>query len=88
MDTLAENLKVLSDPTRLRILALLSKERALVSSLIATKLHIRPSVASHHLRILSYNGFIIGQKNGRFCMYMLNREKLTGVSDELRALIL
>ena len=86
METLSTSLKILGDPTRLRILELLSKEKALVSSLIATKLHIRSSVTSHHLRILHDHGLIIGQKNGRYCMYVLNTPKLMGVLEELRNL--
>ncbi len=77
------DLLCLAHGTRLRIVRLLLKERALVSSMIAVRLGVRPSVAAHHLRILSQGGLIKGAKSGRYMTYCLDRERLNSVTYEL-----
>jgi DNA-binding transcriptional ArsR family regulator len=67
--------KVLSEPSRVRIIELL-KDRDLCVNALARKLEITPAAVSQHMRILRDADIVTSEKNGYFVHYGLNRETL------------
>ena len=84
---LARMIVCLGDRTRLDILLLLNVEKSLVSSMIAVKLGIRPSVASYHLRLLVEKGFVKSTKSGRYVLYHMNKENVRVFLTELHTVL-
>jgi ArsR family transcriptional regulator len=83
----ARLLKALADPTRLRIINLLSKHEGQVSvfEMVESFTLCQPTV-SHHLRILRDANLIYCRKSGLFAYYRLRREVLTYAQEIIRAL--
>lgn len=80
----AEMFKVLSDPTRLRLIKLLSVyEGALCVNALARKLGVTQSAVSQHLRILRQAGLVQGDRHGNRVHYALNRNGLERVKNRL-----
>ncbi len=86
VEKLAEVFKVLSDPTRLRLILLL-KERSscerqedecgggpLCVNALTRKLGVTQSAVSQHLRILRQNGLVRGERRGSFVHYSLDQD--------------
>lgn len=68
--TLAERVKALADPTRLRILDLLAAQSApLCVCEITDRFAQQQPTISHHLRILRQAGLIEGEKRGTWAYY-------------------
>ncbi len=76
--TLAESLKVLSDPNRLRILCLLQRGERCVCE-VERELGISQQLASHHLNVLREAGFLEARKEGTSSYYKLVAERLDGI---------
>lgn len=72
---LAETFKVLSDPTRVKILYALSKSELCVCDLSAL-LGMRESAVSHHLRLLRALKLVKYRKEGRMAYYSLDDEHI------------
>jgi len=72
---LAETFKVLSDPTRVRILYALSRAELCVCDLSAL-LGMRESAVSHHLRLLRALKLVKYRKEGRMAYYSLDDEHI------------
>src|SRR6476469_5162132 len=75
---LARSFAALADPARLRILSLLaSAERGEVCAcdLVEPVGRAQPTV-SHHLKVLSEAGLIVGDKRGRWIWYRVLPERL------------
>ena len=72
-EKLAELFKVLGDPTRVRILQSLSRNRLCVCD-IAEALSMTQSAISHQLRILRQARLVKAQREGRSVYYALNDE--------------
>lgn len=69
-DALAERLKALADPTRLRMLDLLARRDApLCVCEITERFPVHQPTISHHLRILRQAGLISGEKRGVWSYY-------------------
>ncbi len=69
-DALAERLKALADPTRLRMLDLLARRDApLCVCEITERFPLHQPTISHHLRILRQAGMISGEKRGVWSYY-------------------
>ena len=68
--TMAESFKALADPTRLRILALLSEGECGVGD-IADHLEVSQSAVSHQLRLLRSLDIVRYRKDGREVYYDL-----------------
>jgi len=68
-------LKVLGDPTRLRIMMMLSSERNYVQS-IASELKLAPSTIYHHLDTLSGLSLVETEKVGKKVYYKVHRDKV------------
>ena len=75
IDKQARIFKVLSIPTRLRMIVLL-KERSLCVNALAQILKISPAAVSQHLRILRDADIVIADKQGYFVHYQINEETL------------
>jgi len=75
--------KALADPTRLRILKLLSVREMCVCE-IMTALNLTQPTTSHHLRILEDVGFVGSRKDGKWVFYSLTMPKLVKEIDRLR----
>jgi ArsR family transcriptional regulator len=70
IQTMAESFKALADPTRLRILALLSEGERSVGDL-AGQLDVSQSAVSHQLRLLRGLDIVRYRKDGREVYYDL-----------------
>jgi DNA-binding transcriptional ArsR family regulator len=85
-DEIAEILKALSDPTRLRLAILLGERGAgrcardacgcgpLCVNALAKKLGITQPAVSQHLRVLKQAGLVRGERRGPFMHYSLERD--------------
>ncbi|HVB74205.1 MAG TPA: metalloregulator ArsR/SmtB family transcription factor [Ktedonobacteraceae bacterium] len=75
--TQARLLKALADPTRLRILSLLSRHEGEVCVFeIVESFTLEQPTISHHLRILRDAGFVDCRKKGLWAYYYVRREAL------------
>ncbi len=73
-------LKALADPNRLTILEMIGNDE-LCSCKLLENLDISQPTISHHLRILSESGLIVGRKEAQWIHYSINRENLAKVRD-------
>lgn len=71
LSELGRFLVALGDPTRQRIVMLLSRQRLNVSELAAHFPLSRPAM-SHHLKVLADSGLLIQERNGRERVYRLD----------------
>jgi len=83
IEVLADIFKALSDPTRLRLVKLLSeclpgkcKGEALCVNALASELGVSQSAVSQHLRVLKQVGLVRGVRQGYFVHYSLDRDRL------------
>lgn len=74
-EALAETFKVLSDPTRVKILFALSKAELCVCDLSAL-LGMNDSAVSHHLRLLRTLKLVKYRREGRMAYYSLDDEHI------------
>ncbi|MBI1805797.1 MAG: winged helix-turn-helix transcriptional regulator [Ignavibacteria bacterium] len=72
---LSETFKVLSDPTRLRIVFALTKEELCVCD-IAALLGMTDSAISHQLRLLKSLRLVKYRKNGKMAYYSLDDDHI------------
>lgn len=83
--TLARDFAVLADPTRLRLLSMLASAasgEACVCELVEPLDRSQPTV-SHHLKVLSDAGLIVGEKRGRWVWYRTVPERITQLRNVL-----
>ncbi len=76
---LARDFALLADPTRLRLLSLLTSAPAgevCVCELVEPLGRSQPTV-SHHLRLLADAGLVTGHKRGRWVWYRIVPERLS-----------
>lgn len=84
---LARGFAALSDPIRLRLLSILAAApsgEVCVCEFVGPLGKSQPTV-SHHLRILSEEGLVKGERRGRWVWYSLNRSRLAGLRAALDA---
>ena len=83
----ARLLKALSDPTRLRILSLLSRHEGEVCVFeIVESFTLEQPTISHHLRILRDAGLVDSRKKGLWSYYYVRREALSRAREGIEAL--
>lgn len=70
MQILAERLKALSDPTRLRIVRLLDHGELCICDLMES-LDLPQSRISRHMSFLKNSGWVVGRRNGKWVYYRL-----------------
>jgi DNA-binding transcriptional ArsR family regulator len=78
INELAEGLKTLSDPNRLKIICFLRGSEACVND-IERELGISQQLTSHHLRVLLNANFLTMRKDGTRSLYSVDRDRLTGI---------
>lgn len=78
---LAEIFKVLSEPTRVRILQALSEEELCVCD-IAAVVETTPSAISHQLRVLRTARLVKARKDGKMVYYSLDDEHVRNLFEE------
>jgi len=76
MQDIAEVCGMLSDATRLGIVALLTKSGKSVGTL-CDKLGLPQPTVSHHLGLLRHTGLVTAERDGKKRIYSLKREQLT-----------
>jgi len=77
---------VLADPTRLKLLGLLSQQRepkALCVNALAYQLGVTQSAVSQHLRILKSAGLVKGERRGYRVHYFINQKALAQVQKQV-----
>ena len=77
-----ETMKVLCEPTRCRILTLIS-ERAYCVSALAILLGISAPAVSQHLRILRDAGLVTSEMYGYHTHYRLDKERLSQIAESI-----
>ena len=84
----ARLLKALADPTRLRILSLLSRHEGevCVFEMVESFTLEQPTI-SHHLRILRDAGLVDCRKKGLWAYYYVRREALTRAQEVINGLV-
>ena len=75
---MSENFRVLSDPTRIRILLALENGELCVCDIAALINLPQPSV-SHHLKALRQLGIIKFRKSGKMTLYSLKDIRISGL---------
>ncbi|KPJ63355.1 MAG: hypothetical protein AMS15_00680 [Planctomycetes bacterium DG_23] len=75
MEEMVQVFKALSSEQRMRIVEAL-KEKPLCVNALATRLGMRQSAVSQHLRILRAAGLVKGEKQGYWVHYSLDGQKL------------
>lgn len=81
---LAEALKTLADPNRLRIMCYLSRGESCVCD-IESELGISQQLTSHHVNVLKDGGFLVLRKEGTRYNYSIDRDflmRVTGIFEE------
>jgi ArsR family transcriptional regulator len=85
IEELTEIFKALSDPTRLRLVRLLSaSEGALCVNALARQLEVSQSAVSQHLRVLRQARLVRGERRGYFVHYSLDLDRLEQYKASLR----
>ena len=83
----ARLLKALADPTRLRILSLLSRHEGEVCVFeIVESFTLEQPTISHHLRILRDAGLVDCRKKGLWAYYYVRREALSRAREVINSL--
>jgi ArsR family transcriptional regulator len=80
---LANSMKVLADPNRLRIMCFLSKGERCVCE-VEEELDISQQLSSHHLNVLREAGFLKVRRAGTWSYYSVDRKRLKGFDGLLR----
>ena len=85
IEELTEIFKALSDPTRLRLVKLLSASGgALCVNALARRLDVSQSAVSQHLRVLRQAGLVRGERRGYFVHYSLDSDRVEQYKARLR----
>ena len=85
--SLAYELQVLADPTRLRILSLAAAAApsAVTVTDLLERLALSQSTVSHHLRVLRDAGFLAMERSGTWSLYRLVPARLAEIAGRLAA---
>jgi ArsR family transcriptional regulator len=81
-DQLAAQLKVLADPTRLRLVSMLlaSDNREACTCDVTEPLGVSQPTVSHHFRKLAEAGIVTGDRRGTWTYYRVVPEALTAIA--------
>lgn len=79
--SLAELFKVFGDPTRIRILYVLSRKELCVQD-IADELHMTQSAISHQLRILKQMSLVKFRREGKTIFYSLADDHVATIMNQ------
>jgi len=76
LEEMTEDMKILSDLTRLKILRVLADHKYLCVNAITLRIDVSQSAISQHLRILRQRDFVLREKRAQHIHYSLNEDKL------------
>ena len=79
-------LTALGDPSRQRILVLLSRQRLNVGEL-AERFHLSRPALSHHLKVLLQAGLLVQEREGRERVYRVDAARCRRFVDRLRTFV-
>jgi ArsR family transcriptional regulator, arsenate/arsenite/antimonite-responsive transcriptional repressor len=85
-DALSGRLKMLADPTRLRLLSMLLHSpggEACTCNLVEPLGLSQPTV-THHLQRMAAAGIVHGERRGRWTYYSVDRDAIDAITDALR----
>ncbi|MDQ1627532.1 MAG: ArsR family transcriptional regulator, arsenate/arsenite/antimonite-responsive transcriptional [Actinomycetota bacterium] len=79
---LANRLKALADPARLRLLSMLlaSENHEMCTCDLTGPLGLSQPTVSHHVKVLAAAGLVVGERRGTWTWYRVVPEALTGVA--------
>lgn len=83
---ISETLRVLSDPTRIKIISAISNQELCVCE-IALAVNLSQSLVSHQLQALRLLGLVKLRKDGRNMHYSLSNASLLRVLEECKKMI-
>lgn len=81
IDELSKYLKVLADPTRLKILDLLNSGKPLCVNAISHRLSLTQPAISQHLKILKQMNIVTGNRMGYHIHYSVNKEEIKKIKE-------
>jgi ArsR family transcriptional regulator len=80
---LAQVLRALADPARLRLLSLVASREEICSCELEAPLGKSQPTVSHHTRVLADAGLLIGEKRGRWMWWRVDPTRLAAVRNAL-----
>lgn len=80
-------LKALSDPNRLRIVALVSERDDICALEILEELKITQPTLSHHMKTLVDCGLVESRKDGRWRKYSIHKDSVESFMQDLNGLL-
>jgi ArsR family transcriptional regulator, arsenate/arsenite/antimonite-responsive transcriptional repressor len=83
---LAQRLKVLADPTRLRLLSMLldSEHGEACTCDLVEPLGLSQPTVTHHLHRMAEAGIVHGEKRGRWTFYSVDKNAIETITDALK----
>ncbi|MCB0561940.1 MAG: helix-turn-helix transcriptional regulator [Lewinellaceae bacterium] len=84
LEQYSEVLRAIAHPIRLAIISLLKDGEPLSVTDIHDQLQIEQAAASHHLKILRYNGILQARREGRYIYYLLSDETYPQILELLK----
>jgi len=82
IDQLAELLRVISEPNRLKIICLLARQEYCVCEIFG-ELDLAQNLVSHHLAVLREADLVSTRKAGKSVYYQLNQERIRLIQETL-----
>jgi ArsR family transcriptional regulator, cadmium/lead-responsive transcriptional repressor len=86
VDLVSKYFRTLADPTRLRILELVTERELSVGELVALTGESQPKI-SNHLGCLRWCGFVVGRREHRRTYYSIADPRVTELIDIARSLL-
>ena len=86
LDVLAGQIRVLGEPTRLKITCLLTAGPLCVCE-IFERLGLPQNLVSHHLKTLLDAGIVSNRRDGKKIIYALSQEKMRNLQTELKNIL-
>lgn len=80
---LAGVLAALADPVRLRLLSLVATQNEVCSCDLEAPLAKSQPTISHHTRVLTEAGLLVGEKRGRWMWWRVDTDRLAAVREAL-----
>lgn len=82
-EQLAGVLAALADPVRLRLISLVAAQNEVCSCHLEVPLGKSQPTVSHHTRVLSEAGLLVGEKRGRWMWWRVETDRLAAVREAL-----
>lgn len=81
IDKIADILKVIAHPVRLKVVEALQNDRKLTVSELADYVQAEQSLVSHHLTKMKDKGVLVAKREGKNIYYQLADQQITKVFD-------